>query len=78
MVASSGDIRVQASWLVSTKRAKLERRLGPAGVLAVMDLWVWTGASKPNGDLSGIDDEEIEIAARWGGEAGALVSAMAE
>ena len=33
-----------------------------------MRLWLWAAQNRPSGVLSGMDEEDIEIAARWNGE----------
>lgn len=77
-MASVDDIRLLVTFRDHPKRAKLRRRLGADGVLALVDLWLWVGANKPTGDLSGMSDEDIEIAAGWTGPAGALLAALRE
>lgn len=72
------DIRLACSFRDHPKRKKLQRRLGAAGVLALVDLWSWCGTNKPTGDLAGMDDEDIEIAAGWDGAAGVFVTTLRE
>lgn len=74
-MASVDDIRVTVAWRDHPKRQKLRRRLGAEGVLALMDLWLWAGANRPSGELTGMSDEDVEIAAQWQGDAGAFVGA---
>jgi hypothetical protein len=61
------DYRVSTSWRDHPKRKKLERRLGRDGVLAIMDLWAFCAntPSRRSGDLSGMDDEDITLAANY-------------
>jgi 5-methylcytosine-specific restriction endonuclease McrA len=53
----------------------VQTMLGAEGVLAVMDLWNFATGSKTDGDLSGMTDLEIEMAAGWVRE-GELIAAM--
>jgi hypothetical protein len=72
------DIRLQVSFRDHPKRTKLERRLGPAGPLAFIDLLLAVAQSKPNGSLRGWSDEDIAIAARWNGKPEEFVNTLAE
>lgn len=73
---SVSDIRLIVGFRTHPKREKLRRRLGADGVLALVDLWLWAGGSRPDGSLDGMTDEDIEIAAGWMGAPGALVAAL--
>lgn len=77
-MAGSPDIRLMVSFRDHPKRLKLARRLGPAGVVALVDLWLWASANKPSGDLSPMTAEDVEIAAQWSGAGGHLVAALLE
>jgi uncharacterized phage protein (TIGR02220 family) len=68
------DIRISVSFLDHPKTIKLKRRLGFDGVESLLALWLWCRANKPCGVLHGMDEEDIEIAARWNGESGAFVN----
>jgi hypothetical protein len=72
------DIRLQLSFRDHPKRIKLERRLGPAGPLALIDLLLVVAQSKPDGHLHGWTDQDIAIAARWNGNPEEFVSTLAE
>jgi hypothetical protein len=72
------DIRLQVSFRDHPKRIKLERRLGAAGALALIDLLLSVAQSKPDGCLRGWTDEDIAIAAKWDGEPEDFVSTLAE
>jgi hypothetical protein len=39
-------------------------------------LWGWARDNKPDGNLAGLDDDDIEIAAGWTGERGKFVNAL--
>src|SRR5690606_12606234 len=59
------------------KTKKLRRRLGDSGPLACLYLFLWAAANRSDGDLSGMSDEDIELAVDWQGAAGEFVEAMA-
>jgi hypothetical protein len=72
------DFRVSVHWHSSRKRRRLAARLGPAGVVAVIDLWAFTARSRPDGLLRGLDGEDIEMEAGWQGEPGAFLDAITD
>lgn len=68
----NSDIRLSVGFFDHPKIIKLERQLGLEGVTALLHLWLWAAQNKPSGILSGMDEEDIEIAARWKNEPGAF------
>lgn len=68
------DIRLSVGFFDNPKTVKLQRRCGVEGIISLQKLWIWTAMNKPNGDLSGMDSEDIEIAAKWEGEPGLFFS----
>ena len=74
----NSDYRVSISWRGNLKRKKLQRKLGPAGVLALMDLWSIAAEQRPDGVLTGWEKEDIELQGGWDGKPGELVSVLAE
>jgi len=74
----STDFRLDASFRDHPKIQKLERRLGADGVLAWISLLAFAARYRTDGQLCGMDDEDIELAARWRGERGALVATLIE
>lgn len=70
------DIRLAASFPTHPKTKKLIKRLGQGGAWAAVCLFLWARGSRPDGDLSGMTDEDIELAADWSGDDGAFVGAM--
>lgn len=59
------DIRLNVNMLRHHKTVKLKRRLGPDAVLCLLSLWLWSAQHRPDGILSGMTDEDIDIAAGW-------------
>lgn len=70
------DIRLSVGFWRHPKTVKLQRRLGLEAVRSLQVLWLWAAENKPSGDLSGLDDEDISIAADWTGEADSFVSSL--
>ncbi len=57
------DIRIQVTFFSHPKIIKLEHRLGKESPLRLIQLWTWVAQNKPDGNLVGMLDEDIEIAA---------------
>ena len=72
----NSDFRISVGFSRHHKTRKLKRLLGADGVLSLIWLWEYTAAEKPDGDLSKLDGDDIELAADWNGEAGAFVNAI--
>jgi hypothetical protein len=70
------DFRVETGWRSSRKRRHVEKLLGPAGALAVVDLWAYAADRRTSGDLSGMTDEAIAAEAGWAGDPKELISAF--
>lgn len=66
----NSDIRLSVGFFDHPKIIKLARQLGLEGVTALLRLWLWAAQNRPSGILSGMDGEDIEIAARWKGVQG--------
>lgn len=64
------DIRIDVDFFQHSKTRKLQRRHGPEAVLALINLWTWAAKQKPDGRLSGMDEEDIELASNWNGGPG--------
>lgn len=63
MANGKDDIRVALGWPRHYKRRALQRELGPAGPLALIDLWCFAGEHRPDGVFKSSD--EVEIAVDW-------------
>ena len=57
------DIRLAVGWNRHPKIVKLKRKLGADGVMALVSLLTFCGENRTNGVLSGMDDDDIAIAA---------------
>lgn len=72
------DARIATTFRSHPKRVKLQRRLGQAGPLAILDLILFATDSRPSGVFSGMTVEDIAIAAIWHGDPEQLVTALVE
>lgn len=72
------DARISTSLPCHPKTKKLARRLGPAGPLGCIYLFLWVACNRSDGDLAGMTDEDIELAVDWSGDEGAFVRAMVD
>jgi hypothetical protein len=70
------DARISTALPGHPKTKKLLKRLGHAGPLACVYLFIWAAANRSDGDLSGMSNEDIELSVDWTGEDGAFVQAM--
>lgn len=55
---------------------KLVHRLHEAGAWGFVRLILWAGENRTTGDLSGLTDEDLELAVDWHGDAGALIATL--
>lgn len=70
------DFRVAVDFFSHHKARKLKKRLGADGVMALLQLWAYAAKLRTDGDLSGMSVEDIELAADWDGDDGALVAVL--
>ena len=70
------DFRIEVGFIDHPKTVKLERRMGFNAVKCLLRLWGWAAENRPKGVLYGMSLEDIEIACRWDGEPGTLISTM--
>lgn len=72
------DARISTAFPRHPKTVKLQRRLGATGCWSLVCLFLWVADNRPDGDLSGMSDEDIEIAAGWSGDPNTFVGALVE
>jgi hypothetical protein len=72
----SNDARISTALPGHPKTKKLMKRLGPSGPLGCVYLFIWAAANRSDGDLTGMTNEDIELAVDWTGEDGVFVQAM--
>ena len=70
------DIRIHLSFRYHRKRKRLQYKLGPAGVICLLNLWLMSAEQFPSGHLKNYSVEDIEIDAGWEGESGKFVEAL--
>jgi hypothetical protein len=70
------DIRLNISWYTSLKRKALIRRLGHCGVTAIIDFWLYVAQHRPDGNLTGLSDEDIAEAAQFDGDFHTFITAI--
>ena len=54
------------------------RRCGDIAFFNLIKLWTFVAQNKPDGDLTGMDHEDVEIAAGWTGKAGVFAERLCE
>jgi len=67
---------VKVGFFNHPKTKLLRRTLGPEAVLSLLELWIYTAVNKPRGDLDGMTDDMIEMAANWTGDSGVFIGAL--
>jgi len=74
------DTRLATALPAHPKTKRLIKRFEPHGEVAawgLVCLILWTGCNRPDGDLSGMSDEDLELAVDWRGANGSLIQALA-
>ena len=72
------DARISVGLPSHPKTKKLIRRVGEGGAWRLVCLFLWVAQTHPDGDLSGMTGEDIELAADWQGEDGCFIEALIE
>lgn len=72
------DARISVSLPTHPKTKKLIRRGGQGAAWNLVCLFLWVSQNKPSGQLDGMTDEDIEIAAGWEGDDGKFVATLSE
>lgn len=70
------DIRLSLGFFDHPKTMKLAKRCGIEAVICLQRLWMWAAEQRPSGILTGMDGEDIELAAKWQGEDGKFVQTL--
>lgn len=63
----NSDIRLSVGFWQHPKTKKTARRIGLEGVRSLQVLWLWAAVNRADGNLTGMDWEDIELAADWQG-----------
>lgn len=72
------DFRVSVDFFSHHKARKLQKRLGASGLVGLMRLWAYAAKVRTDGDLSGMNSEDVELAAEWEGEDGIFCATLLE
>jgi hypothetical protein len=72
------DARLSTALPTHHKTKKLHKRLGGNGCWSLVCLFLYAARNKPSGDLVGMSDEDIEIAANWTGDDGVLIATLTD
>jgi len=70
------DFRVAVSLPTHPKSIKLMRRCGDRSFYCLIRLWAYVALNRPDGDLTGLDIDDIEIAADWNGQCSEFYQAL--
>lgn len=62
------DIRLSVDFWSHPKTIKTAKKLGLDGIRSLQILWCWVAKNRPDGILTNMDSEDIEIASDWRGE----------
>ena len=69
----TSDARISTGLPAHPKTKKLIRRAGVVGAWHLVCLFLWAADNRSDGELTGMSDEDIELAVDWPGEDGAFV-----
>jgi hypothetical protein len=72
------DIRVATGLLRHPKFRKLTKRIGVEALRLLVALWVFAAEYRPSGVLTGMTEEDVEVAGEWTGAPGEYVTALLE
>ncbi|GAA5075618.1 hypothetical protein [Lysobacter panacisoli] len=72
------DIRINTELFAHPKYKRLLRRLSWCGCAHLPHLFAWAAANRPDGDLSGLTDEDLELAVNYPPGQGAFIAILAE
>ena len=72
----TADVRISVGLPAHPKTKKLIRKLGYEGAWRLVCLFIWVAQNKPDGNLTGMQEDDIELAVDWSGEEGAFVAAL--
>ncbi len=72
------DARISVGLPGHPKTKKLIKRHGQASAWSLVCLFLWAASNRPDGDLSGMSVEDIELSSDWAGQDGAFVQALVD
>jgi len=74
----NSDFRISVTFPDHPKTLALARSAGITAPYRLILLWAWVATHRPDGDLSGIPDEDLEAVMHWHGERIPIVSALVD
>lgn len=72
------DVRLPVDFWSHRKTRKLIKRLGLEGPVSFQRLWFYASQRRPDGDLSGLTNEDIALEAHWDGDPDDFVEGLLE
>lgn len=72
------DVRINVGLPAHPKTKKLIKRLGTDAAWRLVCLFAWVASNRPDGDLSSLSAEDIELCVDWPGEDGLLTKALVD
>lgn len=76
-MSAAKDARINTALPSHPKTKKLLRVLGAEGGWYLVRLFLWATENRSDGDLSGMADDDVELAIDWPGDVGAFVTQLA-
>lgn len=70
------DVRISMGLPTHPKTKKLIRKIGFEGAWRLVCLFIWVAQNKPDGNLTGMQADDIELAVDWSGDEGKFVEAL--
>ena len=70
------DIRLATAFKGHRKRKKLRKLIGDGAESYLIDFWITVATDKPDGILTGWDEEDIAFASNWDEEPKTLIDAF--
>lgn len=74
----NSDVRLAINFWQHPKTIKTARKFGLETIRSIQCLWCFAALNRVDGSLSGMDIDDVEIAADWQGEAGKFVDSCIE
>jgi hypothetical protein len=72
----NSDFRIEIGFLDNPKTIRLLRECGPEGIISLLRLWGWVAVYRINGNLDGLDAQNIEEISRWKNEPGKFYNSL--
>lgn len=70
------DIRIAIGLTSNPKVLKLMKRCGDRSFFCLISLWTWAAQNRPDGNLEGMDAEDVELSSKWTGAEGCFVGCL--